>query len=82
MHVHYMAIHGYEHADEDRIWDMVMFLVTTLEMMLTGLQEKPMIFIFHVRIYFVAFFSVLHYICPCFFYARVFMLLHETVTLC
>ena len=36
-------------ADEGRNWDTVMSLVTTLEMILTGLKKN------HLRVYFVAF---------------------------
>ena len=41
-------------ADEGQNWDMVMFLVTTLEI---GYKKKKThtVFMFHLRIYFVAF---------------------------
>ena len=58
----------FDSADEDQTWDTVIFLVTTLEMILAG--SLNIIFIFHLRIYFVAFLmslSILRsvfFICP------------------
>ena len=56
MHVLCMAKHQFDSADEGQNWDIVMFLVTILEMILTGFKEKEnIIFIVHLRINFVAF---------------------------
>ena len=46
----------WDSADEGQNSDTLMFLVTTLEMILTGYKKKNIIIIvFHLRIYFVAF---------------------------
>ena len=52
-------------ADEGQNWDTVKFLVTTLEMILTGLKKKKtnIIFIVHLRNYFVAILMLLSIFC-------------------
>ena len=45
-------------ADEGQNWDTVMFMITTLKMILTGFK-KSMIVIFYLRIYLSAFLMLL-----------------------